>query len=102
MEDADLDKIILNRLKLIGIFCLPLFFYFVVKFLLIFNSISICLWKLIFNRECWGCGMTRAFGALFHGDFAQAYDFNPRIFIVAVIFIYLWLRMLVKGIQSYK
>lgn len=33
---------------------------------------------------CGSCGATRCFVALLHGDFAQAFSFNPLFFLVAV------------------
>ena len=38
---------------------------------------------------CPGCGLTRGFHALFHGDFITALDFNILVPIFAVGFIYL-------------
>jgi len=102
MRDSDLNKKIMQRLKVGGILCLPLLFYIVVALLVRMKGISICLWRLAFHQQCWGCGMTRAFNALFHGHLSQAYDFNPRVFIVAIIFLYLWISMLVKAFRSGK
>ena len=50
---------------------------------------DICLIKSITHRACPGCGMTRAFSALLHGDLQQAIQFNPFIIIVAPILAYL-------------
>jgi hypothetical protein len=41
-----------------------------------------CLFKTIFNVECPGCGLTRAFIHLLEFDFVGAYDSNALIFIV--------------------
>lgn len=41
-----------------------------------------CLWSTIFDLNCLGCGLTRAFIALLRLDFASAFDLNPLIFIV--------------------
>ena len=49
---------------------------------------SMCLSLLIFDRECYACGMTRAIQHLIHFDFSQAYDFNKLSFIVLPILIY--------------
>lgn len=37
----------------------------------------LCTFRLIFGRSCWGCGLTRSFSFLAHGDFAQAFALNP-------------------------
>lgn len=41
---------------------------------------------------CWGCGMTRALASAARGSFKRAYDYNPRVVIVAPILAYLWAR----------
>lgn len=41
-----------------------------------------CLWKLLFNKECPGCGLTRAGHYLLVFDVKGAAQSNPLIFIV--------------------
>lgn len=41
-----------------------------------------CVSVILFNRECYGCGMTRGIQHLIHLDFEQAYHFNKLSFIV--------------------
>ena len=38
---------------------------------------SICPSVRVLDRECGGCGLTRAFHAISHGEFAEAWRFNP-------------------------
>ncbi len=52
---------------------------------LVSNNHSMCIFKMIFGRPCPGCGMTRAFWALFHGDINSALAFNWKIILVAPI-----------------
>ena len=52
---------------------------------------SICVSMLLFNKECYGCGMTRAIQHLIHFDFKSAYDYNKLSFIVFPMFVYLTL-----------
>lgn len=40
---------------------------------------DLCVWKLAFSRECWGCGMTHAFLAVMNGAWREAYAYNPRV-----------------------
>lgn len=40
-----------------------------------------CTTRLFFGIDCPGCGMTRAFISISHGQFAQAWNFNPASFI---------------------
>lgn len=57
---------------------------------------SICLSVLLLNRECYGCGMTRAIQHLIHFDFEMAYSYNKLSFIVFPLFVYLTLKELLK------
>ena len=43
---------------------------------------NICLIKLITGKECWNCGMTRAFLSVLHLQFQRAYSFNKNVIIV--------------------
>ena len=85
--------------KLVFILILPVLFYAVVRVLTTYSPHSICLFKLFTGHECWGCGITRAFAALFQLNFKQAYTYNPRIIIIAPLMIYIWLETLIKYIK---
>lgn len=37
---------------------------------------TLCIWKALTNRECPGCGLTRAFCFLVHGQLYRALEFN--------------------------
>jgi len=50
---------------------------------------SICLSVVFFNKQCYGCGMTRAIQHLIHLDFKNAYCFNKLSFIVFPLLVYL-------------
>lgn len=43
---------------------------------------SICLSVLLFEKNCYACGMTRAIQHLIHLDFSTALEFNKLSFIV--------------------
>jgi hypothetical protein len=43
---------------------------------------------------CPGCGLTRGFHALFHGDLLTALDYNALLPVWAVIFGYVWISLL--------
>lgn len=50
--------------------------------------------------NCPGCGITRAFHSLCILDFKSAYNYNPGIFIVAPLLLYIWLKELVKCLNT--
>lgn len=91
-----------HKLKIIIISLMPVFFYIGVKFMVAYNPHSICLCKLLTGHECWGCGITRAFNALFNMQFTKAYEYNPRIVIVAPLMLVIWLQTLTKEIKLTK
>lgn len=77
-------------------YLLPIIFIAVVELLVKFNDKTICYWKLLTGHDCWGCGMTRAFDALFHLKFKEAFDLNPLIIIAAPLLLYLWIKLILK------
>lgn len=52
-----------------------------------------CLSKTLLGLECWGCGMTRAVLAFLHGDFAAAWDHNPRYVVVVPLIAWSCMRL---------
>lgn len=53
---------------------------------------SICLFKNVFGIPCPGCGMTRAFLFLGHGDIYGAIRLNPNSLLAFSIVVSLWLN----------
>jgi hypothetical protein len=60
---------------------------------------SICLSKLLMERDCPGCGMTRAVQHAMHFEFAEAWNFNKMIVILLPIFVFIYVRV---AIDVYK
>lgn len=54
---------------------------------------SICIVRRL-GVNCWGCGMTRAVASAARGDFDRAWDYNPRVVIVAPLLVLWWARSL--------
>ena len=54
---------------------------------------SVCLVRRI-GVECWGCGMTRAVASAARGDFDRAWEYNPRVVVVAPLLAFIWARSL--------
>lgn len=62
-----------------------------------------CLFKSIFNTDyCWGCGITRAFFALFKGHFSEALQYNKSIVIVAPALTVVYIRFMYKTLKNWK
>lgn len=57
-----------------------------------------CVSVILFDMECYGCGMTRAIQHLIHLDFASAWTFNKLSFIVFPLSIIMILWELKKNI----
>lgn len=55
-----------------------------------------CLSVIIFDQECYGCGMTRACMHAMHGEVSAAWAFNPLVAIVLPLLVF-GLFMEVKG-----
>ncbi len=49
---------------------------------------SMCAWKKAFNIDCPGCGLTRSFVALGHGDVVEAWMYNPAGLLMFAIVLY--------------
>ena len=82
----------MKYLKLI----LPLIFVAAVELLMKFSSRTLCLWKNLTGHDCLGCGITRAFHALFHFHFREAFEYNNLIVIVAPLMLFLWFKLIQK------
>jgi hypothetical protein len=53
---------------------------------------SLCLSVLLFDQECFGCGITRAIQHAIHFDFYTAWNYNKLVVIVAPILFFVWLK----------
>lgn len=64
------------------------------------NFFPVCPLFAITGFACPGCGLTRGFHALFHGDIITAVDFNALIPVWAVIFGYVFVSLLMLAIRG--
>lgn len=62
---------------------------------------SICLSVRLLGRECYGCGMTRALLAITKGEFALAWSYNSRAFIVAALLAAEYTKRLILTYRAY-
>ena len=53
---------------------------------------SVCMSVVLFDRECYGCGMTRAIHHIIHFDFSVAYYYNKMSFIVFPILVFAYFK----------
>lgn len=70
-----------------------------------FNPVSTsffpqCPLHSLTGLNCPGCGLTRGFHALFHGDILTALHFNALLPIYALIFGYLFLGMILVAVRG--
>lgn len=63
---------------------------------------AVCLSVVLFDTECYGCGMTRAIQHLIHLDFEQALFYNKLSFIVFPLFVFLIISDLFKFLKEFK
>ena len=93
-------KLLCKKNKSIVILALlPLIFYFGVLLFTRYNTHSVCIFKFLTDIDCPGCGITRAFSELFKLNFKEAYNYNPRIIIIAPMLFFIWISALIKKIQ---
>jgi hypothetical protein len=84
-----------NRIKFICILAFP-FFLFFMPFDWLNSGHSICLIKNIWGRECYGCGITRAIVSAIQLNFEAAFHYNKLVVVVLPLFIYVWIKTLIK------
>jgi hypothetical protein len=63
---------------------------------------SICVSKVIFDLECYGCGMGNAVFQLLHFHFEEAYHFNKLSFIVFPLLVYTYISEIIKAFKLKK
>lgn len=61
---------------------------------------NLCLYKLFTSKECWNCGMTRAFLSILHGNFEMALIYNKNSIIIflftTILYLYSWHKYIFK------
>jgi hypothetical protein len=64
------------------------------------HSIAIpCIFTLLTDYHCWGCGLSRALWSLVKGDFLGAYHYNSAIYLLLGFFIYRGMKIYLSGNQ---
>ncbi len=57
---------------------------------------SLCLSVLLLNKECPGCGMTRACQHAIHFQFESAWGFNKLVLIILPVLVFIWFREVIR------
>lgn len=65
-----------------------------------FSLLPVCPMYAMTGYACPGCGLTRGFHALFHGDIVTALDFNALIPVWAAIFAYTFVSLGLVAIRG--
>ncbi|MDD2320045.1 MAG: DUF2752 domain-containing protein [Geobacteraceae bacterium] len=87
----------MRAFRLVLFILLPAFFI-AMPTAVIESGPSLCLIKNLFGIECPGCGLTRAFSALAHGDILAAMQFNSSIIVTGPLLCYIILRELLVNL----
>src|SRR5512140_3662198 len=64
------------------------------------SYLPVCPMYEITGYACPGCGLTRGFHALFHGDILTALDYNALIPVWAVIFAYVFVSLTLLTVRG--
>ena len=85
------QRSIFSKIYLVFLIALPLPF-FILPANYFDTGESLCLSKVLLDRECFGCGITRAIQHAIHFDFQTALKYNKLVVIVAPILFFVWLK----------
>jgi hypothetical protein len=56
------------------------------------NGPPLCLFTILADVKCIGCGLTRGVMHFIHFDFSRAWAFNPLSFVAVPVICYFWMR----------
>jgi hypothetical protein len=63
---------------------------------------SVCLLKILFDFECYACGMTRACMHLIHFDFENAFAYNMASFLAFPALAVVWVQWFIKEWKTFR
>jgi hypothetical protein len=61
---------------------------------------SICISRVLFDQECYGCGITRAVQHMLHGEVRTAFALHPASVVVTPIGIVLWFKYWILNLRA--
>jgi hypothetical protein len=82
--------------KLFFVIILGIIFFSIPKIYL-GDTFPICLYRMILNKKCIGCGTTRALWSVLHFNFNEAYKYNKMIIITFPLLMGCILKWLLKN-----
>ena len=74
---------------------IPIVLYFLPLNNILHQQHSICIYKNITGRDCYGCGITRAILLVMHLQIEYALKYNKMVVIVLPILFYVWVKTVV-------
>jgi len=51
-------------------------------------GVQICFFRYLTGLPCPGCGLTRSFSCILHGDFARGYAYHPFGYVLLPLFLF--------------
>ena len=80
----------------ISVFACVLILFFIIPTGFIEGGPTVCVFKILLGIECPGCGMTRAFSCILHGDLVSAISYNRLVVVVFPLFCFILLKNIVS------
>lgn len=84
--------IVINLMLLTLLYCIPIDLE---------ELNTLCIFKRITGKNCWNCGMTRAFLSILHGEYELAINYNWKCIFVfpltIIIYLYSWYKFIIKN-----
>jgi hypothetical protein len=65
------------------------------------NGEAVCLSRVLFNFECYACGLTRACMHLIHLEFEEAFAYHMLSFIVLPLLAVVWVQWFLKERKAF-
>ena len=95
------QRSIFSKIYLVFLIVLPIPF-FILPANYFDTGESLCMSKILLDRECFGCGITRAIQHAIHFDFISAWRFNKLVILVVPVLLFLWLNEIKKSLKKFE
>lgn len=90
----------IQRIKIIIMTILPIAIYFTPISGVEAKPIP-CLFRILFDKNCIGCGMSRACFNAIHFNFDKAIEYNPLVVVVLPLCIFYYCKYFIKVLKIY-